>query len=357
MMNILILTGRFGMGHCCAAEAIAQELRSVNPEASIHTVDLIDYLFPHLSVLIYRSFYFMVNKCSSVYNFLNRIAGKYAAIPMRKSIEKKAQRLLASYHADIVVSTLPLCSQYISAYKTISGAQLPLYTYITDISAQEEWIAPQTDAYFVGSMRTKNSLISKGIEANRIYVSGIPVRQSFCSGADAAATDRAEVLIMGGGLGLIPSSEEFLSALSRMEHLHLTVITGKNKALLQRIQEKFPTIEAIGYTDHVADYMRRADLLITKSGGITTFEAIHCQTPLYIIHPFLMQEIGNAEYIEQNNIGRVIWSESVNMTQDIMSLLHDQTLLHLMKQNMGHIEQALEALCPTTCYCKKENAA
>ena len=37
--------------------------------------------------------------------------------------------------------------------------------------------------------------------------------------------------------------------------------------------------------------MKRADLLVTKSGGITMFEALHTQTQLYIINPVLIQDI------------------------------------------------------------------
>lgn len=357
MTNILILTGRFGMGHCCAAEAIRQELTKAAPDTAVQVVDLIDYLFPHAHELIYRAFYFMVNRYSSVYNFLNRMAGNCSTVPMKRTIAKKMQLLVQTARADMVVSTLPVCSQCMALYKEWTQSDIPLYTYITDISAQEEWIVPHTDAYFVGSGRTRNALISKGVAPACIHVCGIPVRQDFrAQTAHPARTDKLEVLIMGGGLGLLPSSGEFLSALSQIDGLHLTVITGKNKALFERIRETYPSIEAVGYTEHVADYMRRADLLVTKSGGITTFEAIHCQTPLYIIRPFLMQEIGNAEYIEQNNIGRVIWSDSINMTRDILALLHDEPLLHKMKRNMDGIRQTLEPLCPAACY-KKEGAA
>ena len=46
----------------------------------------------------------------------------------------------------------------------------------------------------------------------------------------------------------------------------------------------------IGYTNEVDKYMKEADLILTKSGGITTFEAIYSETPMYIVTPFLSQE-------------------------------------------------------------------
>lgn len=344
------------MGHCCAAEAIRQEIAATAPHAEVHIVDLIDYLFPHSSELIYRLFAHMVNHCSAVYNFLNRAAGRCGILPMKAAIARKMDCLLCDCQADIIVSTLPICSQCISAYKQQRGTHIPMYTYITDIGAQDEWIVPHTNAYFVGARDTKNELIRKGVCADHIHVCGIPVRQDFRHPVPAAPSEQTELLIMGGGLGLIPSSDRFLSALSHINGIHLTVITGKNKTLYTRLKAQYPTLTVVGYTEHVADYMRHADLLITKSGGITTFEAIHCGTPLYVMQPFLMQEICNAKYIERSNIGRVVWSQCDDVTHDILSLLHNDTQLHAMRQNMQHIRQELESPCPPAYFGCEVNA-
>lgn len=85
--------------------------------------------------------------------------------------------------------------------------------------------------------------------------------------------------------------------------------------------------------------MKRADLLVTKSGGITMFEAIHTQTPLYIINPFLIQEIENAKYIEEARIGRVIWSSKrQEVTRDILELLENREDQQRIKDNMKNIK-------------------
>ena len=345
--HILILTGRFGMGHCCAAEAIRQQLSTVNPYADVHVVDLIDYLFPRQSEAIYRAFSHLVNHFSTVYNSLNRMVGRCGILPIHTMMMYKIRSLLRDDQADIVISTLPLCSQYISAYKQQCDDAIPLYTYITDIGAQDEWIVPHTNAYFVGAYETKIQLMQKGVRADRIHICGIPVRQDFLRPMEQRShSEKTELLLMGGGLGLIPSSDAFLSALSQRDDLHLTVIAGKNHALHTHLCAQYPSIHVVGYTDQVARYMRSADLLITKSGGITTFEAIRCGTPLYVIRPFLMQEIGNAHYIEQHDIGRVIWSRSGDVASDILTLLQNNEHLAMMKRSMADICAQLEPLCP-----------
>lgn len=350
-MNILILTGRFGMGHCSAAEALKQEILLKEPEAKVDVVDMIDYMLPSFSNVIYGGFNFMVSKCSSVYNFLNEASAKYSRAPFKRTFIKKVDNLLNAFEPKLIISTLPICSQYISGYKSMKFCNIPLHTYITDITAHEEWIAQNTDMYFVGSKSTKNTLISKGVSAEKIVISGIPVKPVFRENSISSKLGNVrEVLIMGGGLGLIPSSEMLLKRLSENKLMHITIITGKNQKLRLKIRKEFPDIEVIGYTNKVHEYMKKADIVITKSGGITTFEAINSETPLYVIKPFLSQELGNAQYIENLNIGRVSWSKNTDISDDILSLIENKKLLNKMKHNMRNVKSQLDQRTPLTFY-------
>ena len=88
--------------------------------------------------------------------------------------------------------------------------------------------------------------------------------------------------------------------------------------------------------------MKRADLLVTKAGGITTYEAIASKTPLYVIKPFLEQEFGNAKYIEEHNIGRVLWNKDSDEVEDILNLIGNDKLLQTMKENMARLTEEFE---------------
>ena len=52
-MKILIFTGAFGMGHNSAAEAIKEEILKEKPDATVIIIDIIEYIFPRLSKLVY----------------------------------------------------------------------------------------------------------------------------------------------------------------------------------------------------------------------------------------------------------------------------------------------------------------
>lgn len=343
-MNIIILTGRFGMGHVKAAEAIKEQILTEKPDSSVEIIDFMDHMFPAVSKYIYKGFNFLVGSCSGLYNTINKAAGSSHAVPLKVTMTHKIDRLMADYRPDCIVVAFPVCSQYISAYKQIRRCRVPLYTYITDITAHAEWIAPATDRYFVGDVTTKNTLLSNGVPEEKITVSGIPVLRRFhqrVSGGGFGRTcgRKKKVLLMGGGLGLLPSSEALLRTLNSQEEIEATVICGHNEKMLAMVREKYPAIDAVGYTDQVDKYMGEADLLITKAGGLTTFEAIAAGTPLYIIRPFLEQEFGNARYIENHNIGRVLWDERADEGEELLRLLSEDQLLCQMRANMERLQQ------------------
>ena len=314
-----------------------------------------DYLFPHLSKAIYKGFSLLVTKLPGMYNHLNRAAGKHAGVPMKKTIAAKLDRLIAETQPDLIISNLPVCSKYISAYKELRVCTVPLFTYITDITVHDEWIADKTDLYFVGDESTGNVLISKGVSAEKIVVSGIPVKRVFKSAfkdgtlkdrkkADTGTHTKKRLLIMGGGLGLVPGGSRLLKRLNEETCFEVTLITGKNRSLEKRARRKYKNINVVGFTDKIADYMAAADLVLTKPGGITTFEAIASRTPMYIADPFLEQEMGNARFIESKNIGRVVWSRDCDVASDIINFLKDTALIDTMKENMVKLCQSFS--CP-----------
>ena len=343
------------MGHVKCAEAITEEIYASQPDASVTTVDVMDYLFPHLSKAIYKGFSLLVTKLPGMYNHLNRAAGKHAGVPMKKTIAAKLDRLIAETQPDLIISNLPVCSKYISAYKELRVCTVPLFTYITDITVHDEWIADKTDLYFVGDESTGNVLISKGVSAEKIVVSGIPVKRVFKSAfkdgtlkdrkkADTGTHTKKRLLIMGGGLGLVPGGSRLLKRLNEETCFEVTLITGKNRSLEKRARRKYKNINVVGFTDKIADYMAAADLVLTKPGGITTFEAIASRTPMYIADPFLEQEMGNARFIESKNIGRVVWSRDCDVASDIINFLKDTALIDTMKENMVKLCQSFS--CP-----------
>lgn len=344
-MNILILTGKFGMGHYSAAEAIKQEIeenyKAIN--VNIKIIDIIDYLFPTISSYVYKSFDTLVSKWANLYNFINTNNEERNIKTFNYLFIKKLDKLFNEYNPEVVISTLPISSQYISKYKSIKKSNIPLLTFITDISSHSEWIHKNTNFYFVGDKKIKKSLVSKGISEEKIIITGIPVRKQFREiDRDLNKTNKKkEILIMGGGLGLISVNDELFETLNDVKDIKTTIITGNNKSMYDYLKDKYKNIKVIGYTEEVSKYMKNSDLIISKSGGITLFEAIYSEVPIYVVNPFLVQEIKNSKFIEKEKIGKVIRDKDFDIVSDILNLINDDYEITKMKKNMRDIKSRI----------------
>lgn len=338
-MNILILTGSFGMGHNSSAVAIKQELIKQYNDSKCFIVDINEYMFPALHSIIYKGFNVVAHKYHHIYNSVCKISENQAHIPLNSIFMKKIDNLLIGYSPNIIISTLPMSSKLISQYKVQSNCKLPLITCVTDVSVHGSWVNPKTDIYFVASQTSKDKLIEKGVHKKDIYITGIPVKEDFIKiNNNLAETNIKKILVMGGGLGIIPLKNSLYKDLNGMENVKVTIITGKNKKIFNELNGKYSNIEVIDFCDNVHEYMQNSDIIISKPGGITLFEAIYSQLPMFVICPFLEQEIENANFIEKHGIGKVIWNKEDNLSEQVYDLLHNEDYLYEAKVRMNNIK-------------------
>ena len=147
---------------------------------------------------------------------------------------------------------------------------------------------------------------------------------------------------LGGGLGLLPKRDSFYEALDALPGVHTTIITGNNRKLYDRLAGKYAHIEVLGFTDRVYDYMARADLVLTKPGGITLFETIFSELPILAWEPFLEQEKNNARFLVKRGLGRVAAKEPEECLSAIRALIYDDETLEWMAGNMRAMKGQLE---------------
>lgn len=338
-MEILILTGKFGMGHWSAALSIQEQLEREGHQAQV--VDFFAYALPETAPALYRGFNLLVTYGGGIYNLFHRMKrNAEGEVPLASQFTRRLAGLLAVTRPDVVVSTHPVCSGVVARYKAERTSALPLVTCVTDITSHSEWIHPGTDRYLVAGEDVKTALVRKGVDAERVTVTGIPVRAQFSSELRRMDGPR-QLLIMGGGLGLMPRKDSFYEALNALPGVHTTILTGKNQKLYDRLAGKYGNIEVVAFTDRVYEYMGRAHLMLSKPGGITTFEAIAAQLPMLAWEPFLEQERENARFLVAHGLGRVVPKDEGDCLAAIRACIHDDALLERMSAAMGEMNRTL----------------
>lgn len=342
-MNIVILTGKFGMGHWSASCSLREQLTREGHRVDI--VDLWEHIAPDASEAIYRAFSLLVTYGGGIYNVYHKATRNQPPAefdPIADKLAQKLGRLVEEEGYQVVVATHPVCAQLFARYKLRQNCLVPLAVCVTDVTCHSEWIAPGADCYLVGAESVRRGLADKGVDPERVFVTGVPIRSAFKRPVRRGGGMPRNLLIMGGGLGLMPKRDTFYDALDQLEEVHTTIITGRNEKLRRRLEGRWANIEVVGFTDRVYDYMARSDLMLSKPGGITMFEAIWSQLPLLAWEPFLEQERENARFLEENAIGAVARKEPEACLAAIRGLIYDDARLSDMSRRMGQMKQELE---------------
>jgi UDP-N-acetylglucosamine:LPS N-acetylglucosamine transferase len=228
----------------------------------------------------------------------------------------------------IVVSVHPL-TQHIFARvlrEMKLDDRIPLVSVVTDpcYGFWKGWACDEVKLYLVASAEARQQLIDYGIAPERIKISGMPVHPKFqYPGESAARAARAAlgldpekftVFVNAGweGGGNIP---QIFGELVRGElDVQAIFLAGRNEELRVTAesiasQAPFP-IKVIGYSDQIEQLMGAANVMISKLGGLTTFEAFACRLPIIadVITGPMPQEAGVANLLVKRGAGILLQS-------------------------------------------------
>lgn len=327
--KILIITSDTGGGHSSAAAAIADGLKSFSaPDCLVNIVRAIE------------ESHFLAKKLADFYNYLLRyhqplMKYYYAAIDRFKPNESNLiYRLALSYlHQlferfcpQIVISVHPMTQHLFARVMRELGLleTIPLVTVVTDpcYGFWRGWACEDVSLYLVATQEARQQLIDYGIQPEKIKICGLPIHPKFqYENEDERALAREElglhpekftVFVNAGwiGGGNIPQIFEHLVTHSRQfENTQGIFLAGRNQELHKQISQiarrsSFP-IKVIGFTDAMEKLMRAADVMVSKLGGLTTFEALTSHLPIIadITTPPMPQESQTANMLARHKAG------------------------------------------------------
>jgi processive 1,2-diacylglycerol beta-glucosyltransferase len=261
------------------------------------------------------------------------------------------RRLMQEQRPDVVICTHAFPCGVMAEYKKQFADAPPIFGVVTDFVVHAFWIHKNIDGYAVATDEMRTTLIARGVPADRIVVSGIPVKGAFGSiPLDRGAVrdrlglprDRSVVLLMGGGLGIGPL-ETMLRALDAVsEPLCAVAIVGRSKRSEQRVLEyadrvQFP-LRIERFVNNVHDYMHACDLLVTKPGGLTSSEALAAEIPMVLFKPLPGQEERNTRYLVQRRAAVRAKNED-DLAETVQSLLASPAKLERMRAAMALVRK------------------
>jgi 1,2-diacylglycerol 3-beta-galactosyltransferase len=87
--------------------------------------------------------------------------------------------------------------------------------------------------------------------------------------------------------------------------VQLVVVAGGDDELYRRFQETEWHVEThcYNFVKDMGTFMRAADCILSKAGGLIVSEALACGLPLILVDVIPGQETGNAEWVVSGNAG------------------------------------------------------
>ena len=300
--KILIISSDTGGGHRSAAAAIVAGLQSFvkGDSGAIRVIRAVEESH-HLAAKMVGIYNWLLrNKqhwMKYYYWLINRFRPDTREFFYKRTVGYVAGQF-QKWCPHIVVSVHPLTQHmFARVLKELGLAErIPLVTVVTDpyYGFWKGWACDDVRLYLVASEEARRQLVDYGIPAERIKISGMPVHPKFSfPGDDAARIARTQlgldpekftVFLNAGweGGGNIPYI--FRELIRGELDVQAIFLAGRNEALKTEAEQlaseaKFP-IKVIGYSDEVEKLMGAANVMISKLGGLTTFEALACRVPI-----------------------------------------------------------------------------
>jgi 1,2-diacylglycerol 3-beta-galactosyltransferase len=322
--RLLFLFSDTGGGHRSATEAMIEALDLEFPGR-----------FESSMVDFFRQYYpAPLNKAPEIYPEMSRVpqawgfSWKATNSRSRSNVlndlsypylRKAAKRLVAENPADLIVSVHPLVNSHLA--RAMRKSPRPFLTVVTDmVSTHAFWFDRRADLVVVPTEKAKTMATRYGIPAGNLRVVGLPVADRFRSPLPDRdgwrrqmgwRTDLPVILVVGGGDGL-GGVKRIAKALNSADfEATLVVICGRNEELkrdLEAVDWRLPA-HIYGFTREMPDFMRAADIMVTKAGPGSISEAFICGLPLLLYSRLPGQEDGNEDYVVENGAG--VWAPRV----------------------------------------------
>lgn len=378
--KILIISSDTGGGHRSAAAAIVAGVQKFfdGESYAVRVVRAVEESH-HLSAKLVRLYNWLLRNrqhwMKYYYWWINHVRPETSKFFQKRCVPYVVD-LFERWCPHIVVSVHPLTQHIFGrVLKELNLAdRIPLVSVVTDpcYGFWKGWACDAVTLYLVASEEARQQLIDYGVAPERIKISGLPVHPKFAyPGEEAAQAARSAlgldpekftVFVNAGWIGGGNIPQIFRELVRGELDVQAIFLAGKNEDLRAAaetiaLEAPFP-IKVIGYSDEIEKLMSAANVMISKLGGLTTFEALACRVPIIadVITEPMPQEKGTARLIAQRGAG-VMLKHAKDVVPVLRRMMEDELHYSRMRaataglaipNSTRYIVEEIAALIPQT---------
>ena len=365
--KILILYTSAGSGHKAATMALKTAWEEQCPQDEIIIKDILTYTSGIFSFIYSRGYMTLVGKLPflwRVFYYKDEEVAKFKPPNkfgwfIRWLALGKFVRKMKAMRPDIIISTHFFCSDGVVILKRRNYFDFKFAIITTDYGLHSAWLAPGTDQYFVPLPSMKAELLTikdyLGVEEENIEVTGIPISPKFI---DLPPKDELRrkfnlkpgifTILLFRNVFTDSNFDLFIKYLIQVGHpLQLIMLAGREWPIPDKLKKTFIenniNYRIFGYIDFMEELMRLSDLVVSKTGGLTTSECLAAGAPMGIYSPYPGQEERNAEFLMEKGAGFKI-TQLASLHYHIAQMIENPDIIKNMSEAAKRISN------PTAAY-------
>ena len=279
-MRYLISGGGTG-GHIFPAVSIANALKELDPEAEILFVGALGRMEMER---VPQAGYKIVGLPVRGFNRAQPWKNVSVLVDLAKSI-RQVKKIIRDFRPDVGVGV----GGYASGAAMWAAAKMGI-----PILLQEQNGFAGVTNKILKDKAAKICVAYEGMEkffpADKIVLTGNPVRQNLLNGKRSAVSGERNLLIIGGSLGARTINEAVLAGIPQLEAAGIHVVWQTGKAYYPRIIEKISNlqspisnIEILEFLSDMPDRYANADLVISRAGASSISELCLLGKPAILV--------------------------------------------------------------------------
>jgi UDP-N-acetylglucosamine:LPS N-acetylglucosamine transferase len=228
---------------------------------------------------------------------------------------RRLEPAIRRFSPDVIVSTQMIPAAMACYLKQRDKFGVPLIGVMTDFGVHDFWKQSGINRYCVAH----ESVVSGGGGdlADPVIATGVPLMPAFGASISQAEArvelnmpaEEPIILVLGGGLGLSVDAAA-AALLEQPTGAHILAMAGRNasaRAVLKRLAGSHSgRLHVCEWTERMDLYLRAADLVVGKPGGISVAESLACGRPLLATRSLGGQEGFNVNFLERHDVGGLV---------------------------------------------------
>jgi processive 1,2-diacylglycerol beta-glucosyltransferase len=259
---------------------------------------------------------------------------------------KKLLEDVVKNQPDVILSTHFMPPEILGRAKQKGLIKSKMITVITDFYPHTFWVNPGTDLYWVMADETKQELVRRGVPEKIITVGGIPILPTFQPTGKRSELlkkhgfdeGRFTLLLTSGSFGLGPHEAILEELKAFKDKIQCFVVCANNKELKAILENKtYPyPVKIFGFIDFMPELMEASDLMIAKSGGSTSSEAVAKGVVMIVMEPIPGQEARNMKLLKIRDAAYFL-NDPSEIRNIVQGILDDPSTLQKKRDAMKRL--------------------